>query len=93
MAHIQMWPTEVIALNRELASGYHTRLEELLQAFNPDDLGGRLACIAAYCEIIVDDYYDADEIARLAGMLANALEKKRTNPNGVIYLSPDTPVQ
>ena len=81
------FPEEIIALNRELATGLHKPLEELLNAFGQNDLGNRLACIAAYCEIIVDGLYDGDQIAKLAGILYEKLLHKRVNPNATLFLN------
>ena len=81
------FPAEVIALNRELATGLHKPLEELLVAFGQNDLGDRLACIAAYCDIVVDGLYAGDQIAKLAGILYEKLLSKRANPNATLFLN------
>ena len=81
------FPAEVIELNRELATGLHKPLEKLLSEFGSGDIADKLACIAAYCEIVVDGVYDGDQIAKLAGILYEKLQGKRVNPNATLFLN------
>lgn len=85
---IQLWPEEVIALNKELSSGLHYKLEAIMHDL-PEHItfAERIGHIAAYCELVLDGMYSADDIAGICGELCKRLEGKREkNPGLTIYL-------
>jgi hypothetical protein len=84
----EMFPEGYIALNRELATGLHPKLEKLL-ATVPDanDVDIRLAHIASYCEIMLDATYTLAERDKLCYVLAGRLEALREAPAGIILSS------
>ena len=57
----QMFPEGYIALNRELSTGLHPKLEKLLQQQPADEIDIKLAQIAAYCSVILDGTYTIAE--------------------------------
>jgi len=84
----EQWPPEVIELNKELASGLHFPLEEILNGLGEHvTFAERIGHIAAYCDLILDGSYDADQIVNICVMLRDRLEKKRINPNKTIYIN------
>jgi hypothetical protein len=78
----EMLPEGYIALNRELATGLHPRLEKLL-ANHPDvnDVDIRLAEIAAYVAVALDATYTLAERDKLCFILAGRLEAMRELPS------------
>ncbi len=77
MADIEMFPDGVIALNRELASGYHPKLAVRLANHPSAETEIRLAEIASYCSIAIDGIYGPEQIAELCAILAGRLEVLR----------------
>ena len=85
---IQQWPEEVIELNRELASGLHFPLEEILNGLGESvSFAERIGHIAAYCDLILDGNYDSDQIIKICEELIKRLKAKRINPNKTIYIN------
>ena len=84
--HIQLWPEEVIQLQKELSSGLHPKLYPILEAIPSDDFPQRIAAICTYCDIVVDGHYDVDDIVNLCRILNKKLVDKRERPDGVIQL-------
>lgn len=83
--HIQLWPEEVIELNRELASGLHPRLEKILNELPPEQtLQERLGHVAAYCLIKVDAVFDEHSLMEFCKLLRMRLEERRERPDSVI---------
>lgn len=80
----EMFPEGYIALNKELATGLHPKLEEHLRQFPADEVDIRLARIAAYCEVMLDATYTIEERDRLCFVLAGRLEALRETPTGII---------
>lgn len=76
MAHLHFFPAEALALQEELQ--YHPDLQRQLMQDPSNELELRLGRIAAYCEIIMDGYYDNAQLVALCGILAERLKKKRT---------------
>jgi hypothetical protein len=74
----EMFPEGYIALNKELATGLHTKLYALL-ANNPraDDVDVRLAEIASYCSVLLDGTYTIAERDKLCYILTGRLEVLR----------------
>lgn len=84
--HIEMWPEEIIALNKELATGYHPELEDRLRGMN--DFVERFGTIAAYCDVALDGVYTSDQMVAMVGaVFLDRLEKRRINPNRMIIIS------
>lgn len=71
----ELFPTEIIELQREIQN--HPFLIEVLNELEADDWTMRLACIAAYCEIILDGVYNRTEILILCDTLTRRLKEKR----------------
>jgi len=83
----QMFPEGYIALNKELATGLHPKLEVLLNAQPNDEIDIKLSQIAVYCEIVLDGTYDIASRDKLCFILAGRLSKLREAPNGIILSS------
>ena len=83
----EMFPEGYIALNRELATGLHPKLEKLLANHPADETDIKLAEISAYCSIALDATYTLAERDKLCFILAGRLEALRELP------SPTTIVQ
>ena len=71
LKHVQIAPPEVEWLRKELTN--HPELSEKCIK-EARDFEESLAMIATYCGIIVDGYYDVDEIC---GVLTRALQARR----------------
>ena len=84
----EMFPEGYIALNKELATGLHPKLEKLL-ANNPaaDDVDVRLSQIAVYCAIALDGTYNLEERDKLCFILAGRLEALRELPSPQIVVN------
>jgi hypothetical protein len=83
----EMFPEGYIALNRELATGLHPKLEELLSRHPIDEVDIRLAHISSYCEVALGATYTLAERDKLCFILAGRLEAKREAPAGIILSS------
>ena len=78
---IEMFPDEVMELNRELATPYHPPLAAIMHALPTDtSFAERIGHIAAYCDLILDGEYMPEDIAKICGELVKRLEKKRILP-------------
>lgn len=82
----EMLPEGYIALNKELATGLHPKLETLLANHPADEVDIRLAEIASYCSIALDATYTLPERDRLCFILAGRLEVLRELPSPSIIL-------
>jgi hypothetical protein len=76
----EMFPEGYQALNRELATGLHPKLEKLLANHRADDVDVKLAEIASYCQVILDGTYTLAERDKLCFILAGRLEVLREIP-------------
>lgn len=83
---IKMLPEGIIAVNKELATGYHQKLEHLLERHGVSEWEVRFAHIAAYCSIILDDTYHPEDFDRLGHILAKRLEEMRELPNTQVII-------
>jgi hypothetical protein len=83
---VQMFPEGYIALNRELATGLHPKLETLLNNHPVDEVDIRLLEICTYCSIVVDGEYTLAERDKLCFILAGRLEALRELPAPQIIL-------
>ena len=82
----EMLPEGYIALNRELATGLHPKLEKLLANHPADEVDIRLSEISAYCSIALDATYTLEERDKLCFILAGRLEVLRELPSPQIIL-------
>jgi len=87
---VEMFPAGYIALNKELATGYHPALEKNLNNYPVDEVDIRLATIATYCGIVMDGAYPLDSRSELCSILAGRLEMLRdlTKGHGVQVIRP-----
>lgn len=82
----EFFPEGFIALNRELATGLHPKLEVLLAAQPVNEVDIRLAQIASYCQVVLDGSYSLAERDKLCFILAGRLEVLRELPSPQIVL-------
>ena len=78
--HFQMFGENKIALGREVAK--HPKLLEFLANHPMDEFEVRLAEIAAYCEVALNDAYTEADLENLCGILEKKLVTKRV---GIIF--------
>lgn len=74
---IEMFPEGYIALNKELATGYHPKLEYNLSNYPVGEIDIRLATIATYVGIVMDGAYTLESRSELCSILAGRLEMLR----------------
>jgi hypothetical protein len=79
-----MFPEGYIALNKELATGLHSKLEQILSNYPSDEVDIRLARIAAYTGIVLDGVYTLAERDKLCFMIAGRLEVLRELPGNIV---------
>ena len=73
---VEIFPDEVIELNREVAN--HPALMKILsEQEHKNDMYIMLCEVAAYCSVVLDGYYTKDDILALCNMLRLELLKKR----------------
>lgn len=77
MSTHEYFPDGVIALNKELASGYHGTLQRKLDNHPAAETEIRLAEIASHCSIALNGIYGPVQIEELAAILAGRLEVLR----------------
>jgi hypothetical protein len=82
----EMFPEGYIALNKELATGLHPKLEKLLANHPADETDVKLAEIAAYCSVALDATYTLADRDRLCFILAGRLEALRELPSAEIII-------
>lgn len=78
---IKLFPEGLIALNKELATGLHPKLEKLLSNHPADEWEIKLSEIAAYCQVALDGVYPPEQISELGFILAGRLEVLRELPH------------
>ena len=83
----EYFPQEYVELQKELLTGYHTKLVELLQKHPQGELDVILAEIATYCEVILDGTYTLEERRKLCDILRKRLVAKRERPGGILLLN------
>jgi hypothetical protein len=83
-AHINIWPDELIQLNREILN--HPELMERLANHPAGEWEIKLAEIALYCEVIVNGYYLPEELVRLAGILLQKLIDRRKDNRSILII-------
>jgi hypothetical protein len=75
-----LYPEGLIALNAEIATGLHPKLEARLSNHPAAEWEIKLAEIASYCSVVLDGTYAADQISELGHILAGRLEVLRELP-------------
>lgn len=80
----EMFPEGYIALNKELATGLHPKLEKLLANHPADDVDVKLSEIALYCAVVLDATYTLAERDKLCFILAGRLEAMREMPSNIV---------
>ena len=75
MTVLQYFPDEMLALQVEIS--YHPKLQGLLICHSSADFVSRIAEIATYCEVLLDGYYDEEEIKNICTILRRKLQEKR----------------
>ncbi len=78
-------PEAFIALNAEIE--HHPLLLQRIQKHPPGETELVLAEIAAYCSVALDDWYNEDDLAKVAHICWERL--KATRPAKEIYIPPD----
>lgn len=84
-AHINIWPDELINLQREIA--HHPDIQKLLANHPVAEWEVKLAEIALYCEVIVDGHYEPEEIKKLCGILERKLKERRKDNRSILIIS------
>lgn len=66
-----------LELQKELAHQDHEELWHLVSNHPPQEFELRLAEIATYCELILDDYYSQEDLDKICDILTKRLRDKR----------------
>lgn len=83
----EYFPEEYIQLQRELATGLHTRIVDIISQYPADEIDIKLAQIAAYCEIGLNGEYTLEDRRGLCVLLTEKLKLKRERPGGIVVLN------
>lgn len=83
--HIHLFSKELIALQEELATGYHPKLYPVLAM--QQEMEDKVAAICTYLNIAIDGSFSEQGMNKLYDMLREQLIKVRENPNGIIIMS------
>jgi len=67
----------LIALQQELQ--HHPALLKQLESQQDQDFEIRFGTIAAYCKVVMDDFYTAQDFIDIAGQLIRILQSKRVS--------------
>lgn len=70
---IEFFPEGYIALNAELATGFHPKLATLLGEQPADEIDLKLSIIAHYCAVLLDGTYTIEERDKLCHILVGRL--------------------
>ena len=82
----EYFPQEYIDLNIEIITQPHPKLQAILGQHAADEIDVKLAQIAAYCEVMMDDYYTFEDRMRLCVILKDRLILLRENPDNTIIV-------
>lgn len=74
-AQINIWPEELIELQREIMQ--HPQLQLLLANHNAIEWEAKIAEIALYCEVILDGEYLPEQMIKLCEILRMKLVERR----------------
>lgn len=83
---IEMFDQEFIELQKELMTGYHSKLIPILANIVVGDLDMRIAHVAAYCGVMLDGEYTYQDRMKLCGILRKKLILLRENPNNSVVI-------
>lgn len=83
----EIFPDSYIELNKELMTGLHPKLEQIIAGCGIDEIDLKLSHIAAYCEVMLDDVYSLQDRMKLCDVLREKLILKRENPNGILIIN------
>lgn len=83
-AHINIWPEELIQLNRETLN--HPKLMERLANHPSGEWEIKIAEIALYCEVILDGHYLPEDMIRIASVLLKRLIAKREDNRSILII-------
>ena len=76
MAYHHIFPEEFIQLNIELQ--YHPDLCAIVAGYSEKEFEVRLARIAAFCKIALDDTYTEEDLRKIADLCIQWLRRRRT---------------
>lgn len=82
---INIWPDELIQLNRETMN--HPKLMERLANHPSTEWEVKIAEIANYCEVIVDGDYMPEQMIQLSGILLRKLIERREDNRGLVVIT------
>lgn len=86
---IEMFPEGYIALNAELATGFHPKLEAMLLRYPVDEVDLKLAHIATYCAIVLNGTYTLEERDKLCHILVGRLTVLREFVPAQVIIDPN----
>lgn len=69
----EFFPEHYIALNKELCTQKHPKLQDILAQYPADEIDIKLAQVASYCEIMLDGAYEVMERDKLCKILLERL--------------------
>ena len=84
----EFFPEEYVALQRELATGYHQPIVSIIQKHLAEDIDVKLAQIASYCEVALDGAYTLEDRIKLCKILRERLILKRIDPTASKIILP-----
>jgi hypothetical protein len=83
--HINLFPDEVIHLQRELAN--HPKLMKLLREnHRADSWETKLAEIAKYCDVVLHGDYLEEDLVKICGILEKKLIERREDNRGMLII-------
>ncbi len=74
---LHYFPEAAIALNEEIAKNHH-ELANLLAQYPNRPLEVKVATVAAYCNIMVDGWFQENDLDKLIHLLLKKLKEKST---------------
>lgn len=69
----EIFPDEYLALNRELCTQKHPKLQNILAQCGAEDIDMKLAQIASYCSVVMDGCYTLEDRIKLCKILKEKL--------------------
>lgn len=73
MAYIEILPSNLLALQEELLNHH----KELYEKIKYEEYEQGLAILAAEVNIVLDDFYTAEDLERIHGLILERLQKRR----------------
>jgi hypothetical protein len=74
--YYEMFPEEIIELQAEIQQ-HEPLLTQLLQLPKDSPMEMKLGEVASYCGVILDGYYNSEDILKICIVLINKLKRKR----------------